>query len=33
MVNTAELNTSDFSNVGNKLREELTVAQVVCRTY
>ena len=33
MVNTAELNTSDFSNVGNKLRDELTVAQVVCRTY
>ena len=31
-IDKSELNSSDFSKVGNKLRESLTVAMVVCRT-
>ncbi|MBL4602489.1 MAG: trypsin-like peptidase domain-containing protein [Emcibacteraceae bacterium] len=31
-IDKSELNLSDFSKVGNKLREGLTVALVVCRT-
>lgn len=32
LVDKSDLNASDFSDVGERLREELTVAQVVCRT-